>query len=688
MSRPSSASPAPSSRPRRTRRARSCTRTTSPRRTRGGRRRGRSTPRRARCWRRCAGGRRRRPRRRRRGARRQSPSPASAGRPSTRTASTAAGASRTRSRRRFGFETEVVGGAEDVVHVFRGGGDGSSDAGRLATWRRSFIPNVEALKATPDTTPEEIAALASRAAANAALFRDDDAVDAFVNDAEAAVNKALVRAHGSKRARRHRARGVCAFRARDVGSRAVVEEALLAAKRERWRRRRGAARRRRMATEETASSRSVARKKEPERSRRISGPSRVGRRPGTRDAAGEEEGAGKVLQGANRRVQDQEGAFAGARRHPGPVLRRGMKKRKGRPDAVRILTEGERAEQRGCRERSTRRNARGRRDASRGGSPARVPRREAGVQTGDRVCGSGGGFGRAGVHKSREAPRASQPPCSGAAGGAEGLEKARGRPERPRRAHAPPARSVAKQPHDRSQQGGHHPAQARGRGGDGGRGASPRDEPEPASRRRNVPAMPIAAEQARQVLRLRLRRVRVRKRPGVAARFCRTSMARYQRTLFSTGSRRGCNPAPDQSRRRSAGRRQRDRRSRREGCSVRRVQARPGLGGDVRHEVRQGVLHSLARRDRALDAAAGAERKGAAAVRRVQNSGDHAEALRHRAGRAGVRSKASEGDGAAGDGAGEAERSGGRRARRRRSPGRARRTRGASRRARCSRPTS
>ena len=66
---PSSASPAPSSRPRRTRRARSCTRTTSPRRTRGGRRRGRSAPRRARCWRRCAGGRRRRPPKRRRGAR-------------------------------------------------------------------------------------------------------------------------------------------------------------------------------------------------------------------------------------------------------------------------------------------------------------------------------------------------------------------------------------------------------------------------------------------------------------------------------------------------------------------------------------------------------------------------------------------------------------------------------------------
>ena len=85
----------------------------------------------------------------------------------------------------------------------------------------------------------------------------------------------------------------------------------------------------------------------------------------------------------------------------------------------------------------------------------------------------------------------------------------------------------------------------------------------------------------------------------------------------------------------------RDRRSRREGRSVRRVQARPGLGGHVRHEVRQGVLHSLARRDRALDAAAGAERKGAAAVRRVQSRGDHAEALRHRAGRAGMRSKGS-----------------------------------------------
>mmetsp|Transcript_13594 Transcript_13594/g.59322 ORF Transcript_13594/g.59322 Transcript_13594/m.59322 type:complete len:459 (-) Transcript_13594:135-1511(-) len=372
---------------------------------------------------------------------------------------------------------------------------------------------------------------------------------------------------------------------------------------------------------------------------------RVGRRPGTRDAAGEEEGAGKVLQGANRRVQDQEGAFAGARRHPGrgraaagDEEEEGRPRRRAHPDGGG--TRRDCAAAGSGRRGGTREGGETRRE---GGSPARVPRREAGVQTGDRVCGSGGGFGRAGVHKSREAPRASQRLARGAAGGAEGLEKARGRPERPRRAHAPPTRSVAKQPHDRSQQGGHHPAQARGRGGDGGRGASPRDEPEPASRRRNVPAMPIAAEQARQVLRLRLRRVRVRKRPGVEHVSAAPVRLGINAPYYRLGAVVDAIAAPDQREGGRRWRRQRDRRSRREGRSVRRVQARPGLRGDVRHEVRQGVLHSLARRDRALDAAAGAERKGAAAVRRVQNSGDHAEALRHRAGRAGVRSKASRG---------------------------------------------
>ena len=217
---------------------------------------------------------------------------------------------------------EVVGGAEDIVHVFRGGGDGSRDAGRLATWRRSFIPtNVEALKAPPDTTPEGIAALASRAAAFAALFRGDDDVDAFVNEAEAAVNKALARAHGSKRARRHpeRARGVCAFRARDVGSRAVVEEALLAAKRDAV----AAAARRREETADGDGGGGVLEERLEENAPSSEEEFRAVcagwvHDRGTRDApGGEEEGAGKVLQGANRRVQVQEGAFAGARGHPG-----------------------------------------------------------------------------------------------------------------------------------------------------------------------------------------------------------------------------------------------------------------------------------------------------------------------------------------------------------------------------------
>ncbi len=243
---------------------------------------------------------------------------------------------------------EVVGGAEDVVHVFRGGVDGSSDAGRLATWRRSFIPNVEALKAPPDTTPEEIAALASRAAAFAALFRDDDVVDAFVNDAEAAVNKALARAHGSKRARRHpeRARGVCAFRARDVGSRAVVEEALLAAKREAV----AAAARRRAETaggdggdgvlEERGEEEGAG--KEPEDFRAVS--EWVDDRGRATQPAGkkEPEQSSRVRTGGykTKRVRLQELVDI----RDGVVLRRGMKKRKGDPDAVRILTEGERAE--------------------------------------------------------------------------------------------------------------------------------------------------------------------------------------------------------------------------------------------------------------------------------------------------------------------------------------------------------
>ena len=234
------------------------------------------------------------------------------------------------------------------MHVFRGGGDGSSGAGRLATWRRSFIPNVEALKAPPDTTPEEIAALASRAAAFAALFRDDDVVDAFVNDAEAAVNKALARAHGSKRARRHpeRARGVCAFRARDVGSRAVVEEALLAAKREAV----AAAARRRAETADGDGGDGVLEErgeeegagKEPEDFRAVSewvDDRGLATQPARKK---EPEKSSRVRTGGykSKRVRLQELVDI----RDGVVLRRGMKKRKGDPDAVRILTEGERAE--------------------------------------------------------------------------------------------------------------------------------------------------------------------------------------------------------------------------------------------------------------------------------------------------------------------------------------------------------
>ena len=242
---------------------------------------------------------------------------------------------------------EVVGGAEDIVHVFRGGGDGSRDAGRLATWRRSFIPtNVEALKAPPDTTPEGIAALASRAAAFAALFRGDDDVDAFVDKAEAAVNKALARAHGSKRARRHpeRARGVCAFRARDVGSRAVVEEALLAAKRDAV----AAAARRREETGDGDGGDSVLAERleaAPSSSEfaAVSGwvhDRGLAMHPVARNE--EPEKSSRVRTGGykSKRVRLQELVDI----RDGVVLRRGMKKRKGDPNAVRVLTEGERAE--------------------------------------------------------------------------------------------------------------------------------------------------------------------------------------------------------------------------------------------------------------------------------------------------------------------------------------------------------
>jgi hypothetical protein len=127
---------------------------------------------------------------------------------------------------------EVVGGADDIVHVFRGGGDPSPTAGRLATWATEFT----AIDKRRLTSPEGIAALASRTAALAALFHEGDvaAVDAFVKDATKAVNVALRAVHGRKRIQRHPelSKGATKFAARYPSSRAVVKEALVAAKAE------------------------------------------------------------------------------------------------------------------------------------------------------------------------------------------------------------------------------------------------------------------------------------------------------------------------------------------------------------------------------------------------------------------------------------------------------------------------
>ena len=451
---------------------------------------------------------------------------------------------------------EVVGVAEDVVHVFGGGGDGSSDTGRLATWRRSFIPNVEALKAPPDTTPEEIAALASRAAAFAALFRDDDVVDAFVNDAEAAVNKALARAHGSKRARRHpeRTRGVCAFRARDVGSRAVVEEALLAAKREAV----AAAARRRAETADDDGGDGVLEErgeeegagKEPEDFRAVSewvDDRGLATQPARKK---EPEKSSRVRTGGykTKRVRLQELVDI----RDGVVLRRGMKKRKGDPRR-RAHPDGG-GTRRDCaaagsgRRGGTREGGETRRE---GGSPARVPRREAGVQTGDRVCGSGGGFGRAGVHKSREAPRASQRLARGAAGGAEGLEKRGGD------LNGHDERTLLRLDRWRS-----NLTIARNRAVITGAGARSRRgwRTRCVTTRRTRTGL-ASAKRAGDANRSRASAPSTAaptaprtgaKTPRRRARFCRTGTARYQRTLFSTGSRRGCNRGAGSKGRRSA----------------------------------------------------------------------------------------------------------------------------------------
>ena len=127
---------------------------------------------------------------------------------------------------------EVVGGADDIVHVFRGGGDPSPTAGRLATWATEFT----AIDKRSLTSPEGIAALASRTAALAALFHEGDVavVDAFVKDATKAVNVALRAVHGRKRIQRHPelSKGATKFAARYPSSRAVVKEALVAAKAE------------------------------------------------------------------------------------------------------------------------------------------------------------------------------------------------------------------------------------------------------------------------------------------------------------------------------------------------------------------------------------------------------------------------------------------------------------------------
>ena len=62
---------------------------------------------------------------------------------------------------------------------------------------------------------------------------------------------------------------------------------------------------------------------------------------------------------------------------------------------------------------------------------------------------------------------------------------------------------------------------------------------------------------------------------------------------------------------------------------MRGLQTRAGLRGDLRDPAREVVLRPLVGHHRALDAGAGPARADAAAVRRVQGGWDHPEALRH-----------------------------------------------------------